>query len=154
MSYTSHSSSQIGDSRGDSARHGSRSEEINQSSLFNVGVSDGGVGIILSRSWTRPSPSHHSVDHGRSSGFYSYDDNRIGSWSHTSQFSTYNHGGLNICHPRFPREDVPMGVHGENLHQNNPYYYYPTMPTYPNPSIPPHPHHHMPHHLYPRISPH
>ena len=71
MSYTSHSSSQIGDSRGDSARHGSRSEEINQSSLFNVGVSDGGVGIILSRSWTRPSPSHHSVDHGRSSGFYS-----------------------------------------------------------------------------------
>ena len=36
-SQTGHSSSQIGDSRGGSARHVIRSEEINHSSLLNVG---------------------------------------------------------------------------------------------------------------------
>ena len=68
-SQTGHSSSQIGDSRGGSARHVIRSEEINHSSLLNVGESFYGVGRSLYRSCTSPSPYHNSGGHGRSSGF-------------------------------------------------------------------------------------
>ena len=68
---------------------------------------------IVYRSRTGPSPSHHSGDHGRSSNFYSYGDNRSGDRSHTSQFSAYDHVGLNISHPRFPQISIPRGLHGE-----------------------------------------
>ena len=44
MSHTNHSPYQIGDSRGVVARHGSMSEEINHSPLFNIGESVDGVG--------------------------------------------------------------------------------------------------------------
>ena len=64
-SYTIHSSSQIGDSRDDSARHASRTEDINHSSLFKVGESFDGVQRSGSRSWTILYPNHHSYDHGR-----------------------------------------------------------------------------------------
>ena len=94
MSQTIQYSYQRGDSRGDSARHGSRSKEINHSSLFNVGESVDFFGISGSRSHTSPPTSHNSFDQGRSSGFYSYGDNRSGHKSHTSQFYAYNHGGL------------------------------------------------------------
>ena len=53
----------------------------------------------------------------------------------------------------FPQEAIPSGVNGENLHQNNPYHYYPSMPTHPHPIMPPHPHHHMTPHLYTIITP-
>ena len=139
---------------GYSTRHVSRSEEINQSSLFNVVESVDGIERIVSRSRTSPSPFNHSVYNGRLSGFYSYGDNRSGYRSHTSQFYEYNHGGINISYPRFPQEDIPRGVHGENLHQNHPYYSYPGIPTHPNTSIPQHPHHKIPPHLYPSITPH
>ena len=38
--------------------------------------------------------------------------------SQTRYFPAYKHGGLNISHPRFPQEDIPRGVPGENIHQN------------------------------------
>ena len=82
-------------------------------SLFNAVQIADGVGISVSWYRTSPSPSHHSGDHGRSSGFYSYGDNRSGHMYHTSQFSAYNHGGINISHPRFPQEGIPRCVHGE-----------------------------------------
>ena len=71
------------------------------------------------------------VINGRLYGFYTYGDNIIGHMYHTSQLSAYNHGGLNSSHPRFPQEYLPRGVHGENHHQNHPYYHYPSMPTDP-----------------------
>ena len=49
---------------------------------------------------------------------------------------------------------IPRGVHGENLHQNHPYYYYTSMPTHPNQRMPPHPNHNMPLHFYSKITPH
>ena len=151
MSQTSHSSSWRGDIRGDSARHGSRTEYIRHSSLFNVEEMVDGVGRSGSSSCTSPSSSHHSGDCDRSYDFYSYDDNISGNRSHTSQFSTNNHGVLIIFHPRFPQEAIPMGVPGENIHQNNSYYYYPSMPTHHHQSMPPHPHHNMTPHIYPSI---
>ena len=42
--------------------------------------------------------------------FCSYGDNRSVHRSHTRQFSAYNHGGIYISHPRFPKEDIPRGV--------------------------------------------
>ena len=66
---TSHYSSRRRDNRGDSARRGSRHEEINHYSLLNVGQSVDGVERIGYRSQTIPSTSHHSDDNGRSSGF-------------------------------------------------------------------------------------
>ena len=143
---TIHSSSQRGDSRYDSARNGSRSEDINHSSLLNVGESVDGNSISVSRSRTSPSPSHNSGDHRRPSSVYSYGDNRSGNRSHTSQFSAYNHGIINFFHQRFHQETIPRGVPGENIYQNNPYNSYP--------SIPKHPHQIIPHHLYPSITPH
>ena len=86
--------------------------------------------------------------------FYSYGDNRSGHRSHTSQFYAYNHGGVNISHPRCPQEDIPGGVHGENIHQNQPYYSYTSMPTYLHPIMPQHTHHNMPPHIYSSIPPH
>ena len=68
-SHTSHSSSQIGYSWGDSSINGSRSEEINHFSLFNVGEIVGGIGISGYRSRNSHSPSNHSGDHSRSSRF-------------------------------------------------------------------------------------
>ena len=112
MSQTSHYSYKRGYIRGDSAIHGIRSKEINHLPLFNFEESIYGVGISGSRSWTRPSPSHSSGDHGRSSGFHSYSDNRIWHRYHTSQSYAYNHGGINITHLRFPQEAMPRGVHG------------------------------------------
>ena len=101
-SQTRNSSSQRGDSRGESIRHGSRSEDINHSYSLNVVESVDGIERIVSRSRTSPSPSDHSVHHGRSSGSYSYGDSRSGYRSHTSQFYEYNHGGIKISYPRFP----------------------------------------------------
>ena len=87
--------------------------------------------------------------------FYSYGDNRSGHRFHTSEFSAYNHDGLNIEHPRFPQEAIPRGVHGVNIHQNYPYYYYySSMATDPNQSMPPHPHHNMPPNIYSSIPSH
>ena len=103
---------------------------------------------------TSPSPSHHSRDRGRSSGFYRYGDNISGLSYHTRQFSPYIHGGLNIAHPKFPQEAIPRGVHRENIHQNHPYYSCPSMPTHPHQSMSPHPHHNMPPHIYQIIVPH
>ena len=76
-----------------------------------------------------PSPSHYSSDHGRSYGFYSYNENRSVHRSQTSHLSAYNHGGLSISHQSFTQEALPRGVHGVNIHQNHPYYSYPRMPT-------------------------
>ena len=153
-SQTSHYYSRRGDIRGESARQVSRTEDINQSYLFNVGETVGGVGRIGSRSQTIPSPSHHSVGHGRSSDFYSYCDNRSGHRSQTSQFYAYNHGGIKSAHPRFPQEYFPRGLNGEKMHQNNTYYYYPSMPTKPHQNNPPISHQNMPPHIYPIIPPH
>ena len=111
-SHNSHSSSWKEDGRGESGRLGIRTLEINHASLFNVGKSVDGIGRSGSMSQTSPSPSHNSVDHGGSSGFYSYGDNRGRNRSYTSKFSAYNNGGINIAHPRFPQEDIPRGVHG------------------------------------------
>ena len=130
MSQTSHSYSLRGDSRVGGVRHVSRSEYIKHSSLFNVEESVGGVGRSGSRYCISSSPSNSSGDHGKSSGFYSYGDNRNGHSYHTRSFSSYNHGGLNISYPSFPQEYIPGGVHVENLHQNNPYRYYPIIPTH------------------------
>ena len=55
----------VSSSRGDSTRHGSITEEINHSSLLNVGEIVDGVGRNGSRSRTRPSYSYNSDDHGR-----------------------------------------------------------------------------------------
>ena len=30
----------------------------------------------------------------------------------TPDFFAYDHGGINISHPRFPQEDIPRGVQG------------------------------------------
>ena len=113
MTRTRHSSSQSGYSRVDGAINGSRSTDINHSSLFNVGESADDIG--RSRSWSRTScsPSRNSGDRGISYFFLSFGDNKIGHTFLTSQFSAYNHGGLNIAHPRFPREAVTRGVYGE-----------------------------------------
>ena len=62
-------------------------------------------------SQTIPSHSHYSGDLGISS-FFRYGDNISGHRSHTSQFSTYNHGGLNIAHSRFHQEDIPRVING------------------------------------------
>ena len=102
-SYTSHSSSKRGDSRRDGEIHGSRSEDINHFSLFNFLESVDEVGISESRSWTSPYSFHHSGDHGISSGFKSYGDNISGHGYHTIQFYAYNHGGINIYHPRYSK---------------------------------------------------
>ena len=102
-SQTIHYCSQRGDSMGDGEIHGIGSEEINHPSLFNVVESVDGNGRIGSGSHTCPSTSHHSGDIGISSGFYSYCDNRRGNRYHTSQFSAYHHGGINISYPRFPQ---------------------------------------------------
>ena len=99
-------------------------------------------------------PSHNSGDHGRSYGFHSFGYTISGNRYQTRQFSAYNHSGLNIAHPSFTQEDIPRGVHGENLHQNHPYYYYTSMPTHPNQRMPPHPNHNMPLHFYSKITPH
>ena len=64
-SQTSHSSSQIGDSRSDGARRGSWTEDIYNSSLFNVGENFDGAGISGSMYQTIPSTSHHLGYHGR-----------------------------------------------------------------------------------------
>ena len=125
-SQTGHSYSQIGDSRGYGARHGSITEEVNQYSLLNLGESVDGDGRSGSRYWTGLSPSHHSGDHSISSDFYSYGDNISGHRHHLIQFSAYNHGGLNIAHPRFPQKYIIEDVHGENSHPNNLYYFYPS----------------------------
>ena len=69
----------------------------------------------------------------------------------TSQFCSYNHGGINILHPRFTQEAIQRDVHGENLHQNHPYNFYQGLPTHPNPIMQPHPHHHIRPHIYPII---
>ena len=111
-SHISHYYPQIVDIRGYGAIHGSRSEEINHSSLFNVGESVDGVGRSGYRYRTSPSPSHHSGDHGRSSGFNSYGDKRSGHMYHTSKFYVYNRVGLKISHPRFPQEAIPRDLHG------------------------------------------
>ena len=111
-----------------------------------------GVEKFLSTYQTRPSPSHDSGDHGRSSGFYSYGNIRSGNWSHNRLFSAYNHGGLKFSHRKLPKEAITRGVNRENLHQNHIYFYYPSMPTDPHQSMPPHLHHNMPHHLFPSIS--
>ena len=102
MFYTKHSSSQIGGGRGDSTIKGSSTEDINHYSLFNVGKIIDGIGRSGYISWTIPSTSHHSGDHGISSDFYSYGDNRSGNRSHNSQFSEYNHIVINISHAWFP----------------------------------------------------
>ena len=47
-----------------------------------------------------------------------------------------------------------QGVCRKNLHQNHPYYYYPSMQTHPNTRMSPHPHQNMPPHIYPIIPPH
>ena len=65
-SHNSHSSSQRGYIRGDIERHGSRSEYISHFSLLIFGESVDGYGRSGYRSQTRPSPSHHSGDIGRS----------------------------------------------------------------------------------------
>ena len=61
---------------------------------------------------------------------------------------------MNIAHPRYPQKSIPRGVHGENIQQNYPYHYYPSMPTQPHPSMGAHPHQHMPLTIYPIIAPH
>ena len=153
-SHTSHSSSLKGDSRGDIARRVISSEEINHSSLLSFGESVDGVGRNGFRSRTNPSPSHHSVDYSRLYSFYNYGDKRSGHRSHTIQFSAYNYGAINISHPRFPQEAISRGVYVKNLHQNHPYYYYPSIPINPHPSMIPHSHHNIPPHIYPSIPPH
>ena len=152
--HTIHYYSQRGDSRGDGERHVSRSEDINHSSLLNFGESVDGVWRSGSRYRTSPYTSHHSDDCGRSSGFYSYGDNRSGNGSHTRQFSTYKNDRINIAHPRFTQGDIPRGVHGEYIYINNPYYSYPSMPTHPHPIMPQNPYHNIPPHIYPIIPPH
>ena len=102
-SHTNQYYSQRGYIRGDGERHGSRSEDINHLYLFNVEENVDGIGRSGSWSRTRPSTSHNSGDHGRSSGFNSYGDNRSEHRYHTIQFSAYNNGGINIYHPRFPQ---------------------------------------------------
>ena len=153
-SQSRHSYSRKGDSRGDGAIHGSRSEDINYSSLFNVGESFYGIGRSGSKSHTSPSSSHNSGYHGRLYSFNSYGYNRSGHMSHTIQFSAYNHGGLKRSHPKSLQEDIPRDMHGENLHQNHPYYSYSSMKTHPRPIMPPHPHENMPPHIYPSIPAH
>ena len=68
-SQTSHYSTRWRDSIYYIARHGRGSEDINHYSLFNVLESVVGVGKIGFRSRNSPSPSNHSGDYGRSSGF-------------------------------------------------------------------------------------
>ena len=46
--------------------------------------------------------------------FYSYGNDRSGHRSQKNQCSSYNHGGLNIDHPRFTQESIPSGVQEEN----------------------------------------
>ena len=67
---------------------------------------------------------------------------------------SYNHGVLNILHPRFPQEAIQRGAQGENLHQNHPYYYHPSMLPHPKPIRTKHPNHNKPPHIYPSIPPH
>ena len=62
---TSRYYSQRGDSKVDSARHGSRSEETNHSSLFNVGESVVGIWLSGYRSRTSPYTSHNQGNYGR-----------------------------------------------------------------------------------------
>ena len=102
---------------------------------------------------TSSSPSYHSYDLGISSYFYSYGNYRSRHRSHTRKYSSYNHGELNIGHPRFPQEAVPRGLQGENWHQNHPYYSYPSISLYPNPSMPQHIYHNIPPHTYTSIPP-
>ena len=153
-SQISHSYSRIGDSIGDIARHGSRYEDINHCSLLNIGEIVDGIGRSGSSYLIIPYPSHHSGDHGRSSGSYSYGENIIGHRSHTRQSSAFNHGEINILHTRFPQEAIPRVMHGEKIHQNHSYYSYPSMTTHPHKIMPLHPPHNMPPHLYPIIPPH
>ena len=68
-SHTKHSSFKIGDSRGDSARRGSRYQEITHSSLFNVGESVDVDGRSGYRFHTIPYPYQHPCELVRSSGF-------------------------------------------------------------------------------------
>ena len=105
-------SSQRGDSRGDGARHRIRSEDISHSYLFNVLEKICGDGRSGFRCNTSPFTSNNSGDLGRSSGFYSYGNDRNGHSSHTRQVSSYNHGGLNIDHQSFPQEDIPRDMKG------------------------------------------
>ena len=56
---------------GDGERNVIRSEDMNHLYFFNAGESVYGVGRSASWYRTRPSSSHNSVYHGRSSGFNS-----------------------------------------------------------------------------------
>ena len=76
-SQTRHYSYRRVDSRGECSRQGIRTEYINRSSLFNFGEKVDGVGRSGCRSRTSPFTSYYSGDHGISSNFYSYGDNRI-----------------------------------------------------------------------------
>ena len=71
----------------------------------------------------------------------------------TAIFS-YNHGELNISHPRFPQESIPGGVQRENQHQNHPYYSCPCISPHRHRSMSQHPHHNIPPNIYPIIPPH
>ena len=57
-----------------------------------------------------PSTCHHAGVIGRSLVFCSYVRDRSGYMSQTSQFSSYNYGGIYISHPRFHQEDILRGV--------------------------------------------
>ena len=61
--------SEIGDSKGDGARRGIRSEEISHSSFYNDGKSVDGDGISGYMYQTINSTSHHFDDIGRLLGF-------------------------------------------------------------------------------------
>ena len=65
-------------------RRGSMSEDIRHSSLFSVWESVDWDGRSGYRSQISPSPFHNSVDLGRSSGFNSNGNDRIGYGSQTS----------------------------------------------------------------------
>ena len=70
---------------------------------------DGRSGYI---SQTIPSTSHHDGVLGISLMFYSYGIERSGQRSQTSRISSYNHGGLEIFHTRFPQEYITRGLQG------------------------------------------
>ena len=95
-----------------------RSTTITCSMLEKVLMTLGEVDLGIGQALLPPIIQAILVDH----QVYSCGNNRSRHISHTSQFYAYNHGGINIAHPRFPQGDIPSDVYGENLHQNLSYY--------------------------------
>ena len=83
-----------GDSRGDGSRRGSKSQEIINYYFHNYRESVDGDGRSGYRSLIRPSLSYHPGDLVISLDFYSYSHDRSRHRYKTSQFYSYNHGGI------------------------------------------------------------